>query len=905
MGEHNIHESIRERPALASAAWAATLRVAVAAAGLFYWAPAVGAVDVLSKWTFESSQPATAGPFNAEVGVFTGAASQAIGSHVSGATAYNSPVGNGSSHSFSSNSWTTGDYYQFRSSTTGYSGITLSWDQTRSTTGPADFTLQYSLTGVGAFTNLLDYTVPAITWFSGSPDSGSVFIFDASAISGLGNAPNVYFRLASRQTAGAAGTNRVDNFTINGITLGPIDASWTNPSGGMFSTGSNWSTGTAPRTQDRAIFDLPTTYTVAFAANRSTTGLTVSHGNVTFDLQGHSYEQQGNVAIFNSGTQLHTLGNYQQTAGSFALFDGASVQTDGTFNYSGMQSFHVLNGSTFSVGNAAASSIQVGETHIDGDSDVAIGTFTSNNHVTVNGSGTSLHVLGNYQQTAGSFALFDGASVQTDGTFSYVTVGPADLTVSGGSLLKAGNTLRLSSGNTLHVDATSSVVIGNGTPQLPGKVLVLPGGTLAGRGTIATNVVVDGGRVAPGSSPGILNIDGDYTQTASGVLEIEVGGHTTPGTDYDQVAVTGMATLGGRLDVPIISGFVPAAGNEITILTARPTPPNSVTGSFNSIFSSNLASVSPNLALKVVYNASDVRLQFVTPSTDIQFAAATVAADWTNAATWSTGVQPDTKNIITVQNLAGAVQTVKVSNEDAFVHQLNIVGNANTITVNVQNGNSLSATAGTTIGSQAAIELGTMSQPNDRGNLVSSSVEVMAGGQLSGNGTVVGNLSVGTATGLQTAILSPGFSVGHLDVDGTYQQGSNGTLLVDIENASTFDSIDVTGTAMLGGTLQIDVSNLGSVSAGTLFPIMTAENITGTFDNIESIGNNNVYFITTMAGPGAGSEVASGTSSDGSTLYAQILDRGDMNGDGVIDSADFDLFAFGLMNRSTAKFFAK
>ncbi len=71
--------------------------------------------DVIADWTFETSAPVTAGPFSPEIG-----AGSASGFH-SGTTTYSSPVGNGSSHSFSSNGWSVGDYYQFQVSATNFS----------------------------------------------------------------------------------------------------------------------------------------------------------------------------------------------------------------------------------------------------------------------------------------------------------------------------------------------------------------------------------------------------------------------------------------------------------------------------------------------------------------------------------------------------------------------------------------------------------------------------------------------------------------------------------------------------------------------------------------------------------------------------------------------------------------
>ena len=97
----------------------------------------------------------------------------------------------------------------------------------------------------------------------------------------------------------------------------------------------------------------------------------------------------------------------------------------------------------------------------------------------------------------------------------------------------------------------------------PGQFL---GGVLRGHGTIFGAVVNDGATVGPGLSPGALATTGTYTQTADGVLEIELAG-TTPGVEYDQLLVSSVATLGGTINVSLIDGYVPSPGDEFEVLT--------------------------------------------------------------------------------------------------------------------------------------------------------------------------------------------------------------------------------------------------------------------------------------------------------------------------------------------------
>ena len=70
--------------------------------------------------------------------------------------------------------------------------------------------------------------------------------------------------------------------------------------------------------------------------------------------------------------------------------------------------------------------------------------------------------------------------------------------------------------------------------------------------------------VTPGAG-GSLTLAGNLTTT--GILNLELGG-TTAGSTYDQLIVTGSATLGGTLNVSLINGFTPVNGQTFSILTS-------------------------------------------------------------------------------------------------------------------------------------------------------------------------------------------------------------------------------------------------------------------------------------------------------------------------------------------------
>jgi hypothetical protein len=140
------------------------------------------------------------------------------------------PEGNGSSRSFNLNAWAVGDYFEFQLSTVGYQDLAVSWDQTRSSTGPATFDFAYSLNGSSFTIAANNYAVPAIAWSSGRSSAASHFAFDLSRVAALDNAPTVYFRLmADSAPSDTAGSSRIDNFTLSGIKVpdsSPGAAGW-------------------------------------------------------------------------------------------------------------------------------------------------------------------------------------------------------------------------------------------------------------------------------------------------------------------------------------------------------------------------------------------------------------------------------------------------------------------------------------------------------------------------------------------------------------------------------------------------------------------------------------------------------------------------------------------------------
>jgi WD40-like Beta Propeller Repeat len=111
-----------------------------------------------------------------------------------------------------------------------------------------------------------------------------------------------------------------------------------------------------------------------------------------------------------------------------------------------------------------------------------------------------------------------------------------------------------------------------------GSFTMAPGSGLNGSATLdltaATGSVFDGEVVPGGVTPAILSIAGDFPQGTGSTIWFDMAG-TTPGTGYDQVNVSGTATILGTILInPTIT---PQPGDVFTLMTFGSRGPGAVT----------------------------------------------------------------------------------------------------------------------------------------------------------------------------------------------------------------------------------------------------------------------------------------------------------------------------------------
>jgi hypothetical protein len=257
--------------------------------------------------------------------------------------------------------------------------------------------------------------------------------------------------------------------------------------------------------------------------------------------------------------------------GALSLTSGGPVTQSGPITVGGASTLNagsnaitLTNGSNDFVGTVNFTGSNVSITDVNA---ISIGTSNASGALNITATSTTFQNglnATNYSFSGGTYALAAG---------TYNLGGTTTVAQSPGS--GAPTVVDLAAGATINTSG--------------GTVNVGAGGTLSGTGTIQGNVNNIAGTVSPGASPGMLTITGNYTQGASGVLDMQIGG-LVAGTDYDQLRVGGTTSLAGTLNTALINGFVPASGTTFTLIQSTGaisgtfTTTNQPAGIFNSFY---------------------------------------------------------------------------------------------------------------------------------------------------------------------------------------------------------------------------------------------------------------------------------------------------------------------------------
>ena len=338
------------------------------------------------------------------------------------------------------------------------------------------------------------------------------------------------------------------------------------------------------------------------AGSYSVTGTTaVSDGTHTFTA-GVTITDVGTLMLsggaidFDSGEAINAPA-YTQTGGVVGGADVVNVA--GLLTWSG----GVMGGSGVTNANGGiqvtnAGNVQIGDTRRLNNAGVATWTGAGNFDNSAGGTFTNQSIGTFNIQTSGDF--LNGAFNNTG--ILIKTAGDGDGITRFTSTFVTNNTVDVQSG-TLQFNSYAQTL---GVTRLSGGALQsemplnITGGRVEGTGTI-TGDVASNGEFAPGTPVGLLQVAGSYSQGGAGRLSVEIGGVNAG--QFDQLAVTGAATLAGTLQITLVNNFTPSPGAMFQIMTFA-----SRTGGFEA---TDGLVIGNGLGFKPVYTDADLTLQTV------------------------------------------------------------------------------------------------------------------------------------------------------------------------------------------------------------------------------------------------------------------------------------------------------
>lgn len=207
-----------------------------------------------------------------------------------------------------------------------------------------------------------------------------------------------------------------------------------------------------------------------------------------------------------------------------------------------------------------------------------------------------------------------------------------------------------------------------------------------------------------------------------------------------------------------------------------------------------------------------------------------------------------------------------------------------------QGQSTVTLTAVNTYSGDTVIEAGTLALAGNASIASSTVIDVQTGATLDASGLNGGSLQVGADQTLKGAGLvvgdvssaadssvSPGQGVGHLTIEGAYEQANTASLLIEIGSAIDFDRLLVTGAVQLnGGELVVTLEGGYSPAAGSVFDVLDFASLSGDFGSVVL------------------PELAEGLAWSTSGLLVSgelaVILPGDYNADGLVDAADYTVW---------------
>ena len=613
----------------------------------------------------------------------------------------------------------------------------------------------------------------------------------------------------------------------------------------------------------------------------ASTGTLAKDGSGTLTLSGAVSNLAATVnsgMLIFTGTNAQTLTGLSGTGGTVNINGGSlTVSSTNDNTYSGMLTSSttgtlIKNGSGMqtlggSIGNLAAV-VNGGTLAFTGTDSQVLNSLTGAGSVAINGSTLTVSSIGNSAFSGtltgsgtGTLAKDGSGRFTVDGAVSNIKAsvyngtlaftGTADKTV---TEIYGFNT------GTVDINGTTLTVSGTGGNTYSGTLTSTTTGTLVKNGSGTQNLGGAISNVAVVVNGGFLSFFGSDSQTllslagTGGIVGIDSANLTVSGADsttYSGMIMgsttgtlvkdgSGTLTLGGNvtgLAAVVNSGtlaFTGAAGKALTSLTgAGAVEINganlAISTTDNFTYSGTMTSTTSGILTK--YGSGEFTLGGSVSNIAAIVNGGTLAFTGSNAQTltglFGSGSTVDINGgTLTINSVFdSAYSGILTSSSTGALTKtgagtFTLGGTADNVDVNVN--------AGTFV-YDAAMSVG---------GTATNTATVNTGGTLTGIGTLYNLVNYGT--------VSPGNSgntYGTLNVAGNFTNSSSSSTNIHINNSSLCSKLAVTGTATLGGVLNVTAAS-GSYNDKMTYTFLTAGTVEGTYSSVtDNLAFFNAYVI--------------------------------------------------------------
>ncbi|RKX23356.1 MAG: hypothetical protein DRP45_10590, partial [Candidatus Zixiibacteriota bacterium] len=636
--------------------------------------------------------------------------------------------------------------------------------------------------------------------------------------------------------------------------------SWSNASGGNWSTGSNWTGGVVPGAIDTALITLDGTYTVTLDTDITVAGITLggSIGRQTFSMSYRTLTINGPFTI-NMNAKTSAVYSTINGTGNITVSDSLALISstiDVPLHNSGViTAAHTNNYFNRAYTNDTASILRLWYTSSFSAILTVDSGFTNNGLLDLVSTDSGAYVRVNAPH--GTLVNSPTGTIAVTGTAGWAYIGTE---------LDNQGTMNL--GYYLNLDAASANHTNSGTINVTGGNLAINGTSFTNTGTIAV------------ASPYSLDVN-------SGTFDFPSGSITGDGIlDFDGATVSWVspAAWTGTLILTSSTMTLPAVvwtgpisltsstltiSDSLIIQNSTPVTYSTINGTGNILISDSLALMGSTIDVPI-HNSGVITAVTINyfngaftndPGSTLKLwypsnwgSALNIDSSFTNngllvlfSSYGSSSVSVNSSGPL-VNSPTGTIDANSPTGGQSICAELDNQGtmnigwplaldfasanHSNSGTINLIGGNLAIDQSGTT---PSFTNTGTITVDSGRTlDVNGGAFDNQSTGTLAGNGTI--DLTGSVTRFTNAGIISPGASPGALTITGM-DMAQQSTSLINVEIAAAtsgnFDSLAVAGNVTKGGIINVDLYNGYFPTIGDSITFLSASAVSGDFDSLD------------------------------------------------------------------------